>query len=256
MRSVELLSGQQMPLLGLGTWDLRGSQCSEVVGWALDMGYRHIDTAWMYKNQREVGAGIRASGVSYDEIFLTSKIWHTHLQPDQVLSQHAENLEQLGLDYVDLLLIHWPSDDMVLEETLDAFARIHEEGRARAIGVSNFSSTLVDDARQVSRIPISVNQIKYNLQNPEEALREHCQKNGIAVTAYVPLARGALTEHQASEAAAERHGKTAAQVALKWLVQKDVVVIPKASSRQHLRDNMDLFDWQLSDTEMSELERG
>ena len=206
MCSVQLPSGQQMPLLGLGTWDLRGRQCGEVVGWALDMGYRHIDTAWMYENQREVGEGIRSSGLSYDEIFLTSKIW--------------------------------------------------QEGRARAIGVSNFSCALVDEARQVSRLAISVNQIKYNLQNVEEALREHCQKNGIAVTAYTPLSRGALTGHQALEAAAERHGKTAAQVALKWLVQKDVVVIPKASSREHLRANMDLFDWQLSDSEMSELDRG
>ena len=256
MRSVQLLSGQQMPLLGLGTWDLRGRQCGEVVGWALDMGYRHIDTAWMYENQREVGEGIRSSGLSYDEIFLTSKIWHTHLQRDQVLSQHTENLEQLGFDYVDLLLVHWPGSDTDMEETLDAFAQIQEEGRARAIGVSNFSSALVDEARQVSRVAISVNQIKYNLQNLEEALREHCQKNDIAVTAYTPLARGALTGHQALEAAAERHGKTAAQVALKWLVQKDVVVIPKASSREHLRENMDLFDWQLSDSEMAELDRG
>lgn len=255
MRSVQLLSGQRMPLLGLGTWDLRGPQCREVVGWALEMGYRHVDTAWMYKNQREVGEGIRASSLSYDEIFLTSKIWHTHLKKEQVLSQHAENLEQLGFDYVDLLLVHWPSSDMVLGETLDAIAQLQEEGGARAIGVSNFSAELIDEARQVSRVPISVNQFKYNLQDPEETLREHCQKHGLVVTAYTPLARGALTAHQALASAAERHGKTAAQVALKWLVQKEVVVIPKASSRQHLQENMDLFDWELSDREMAALDR-
>lgn len=254
MRSVQLLSGRQMPLLGLGTWDLR-PQCRDVVGRAVGMGYRHIDTAWNYKNQREVGEGIRASGVSYDEVFLTSKIWHTHLKKDQVLSQHAENLEQLGFDYVDLLLIHWPSGDMVLGETLDAMGQLQEEGRARAIGVSNFSAELVDEARQLSRVPISVNQFKYNLQEPEEALREHCQRHGLVATAYTPLARGALTAHQALAATAERHGKTAVQVALRWLVQKDVVVIPKASSRQHLQENMDLFDWELSDREMAALDQ-
>ena len=255
MRSVQLLSGQQIPLLGLGTWDLRGQQCREVVGRALEMGYRHIDTAWMYENQREVGEAIRSSSLSYDEIFLTSKIWHTHLKRDQVLSQHAENLAQLGFGYVDLLLVHWPSSDMVVAETLDAFAQLQEEGRARAIGVSNFSSELIDQARQVSQVPINLNQFRCNVHNREEALREHCQKLGIAVTAYTPLARGALAEHEALESAAERHGKTAAQVALKWLVQKDVVVIPKASSSEHLLENMDLFDWQLSDREMAELDR-
>ena len=198
MHAITLTSGQEMPLLGLGTWDLRGSQCEEIVHAALEMGYRHIDTAWMYDNQREVGEGIRASDVAYDEVFLTSKIWKSHLKRDQVRSQHGENIAQLGFDYVDLLLIHWPSESGVpLGETLAAFAELQEENATRAVGVSNFSPGLVDNALETSRVAIVNNQFQYSLQRHDEKLRQHCQGQGVAVTAYSPLAKGSMAEAEA-----------------------------------------------------------
>ena len=243
-----------MPILGLGTWNLRGARCVESVQAALRMGYRHIDTAWLYENQSEVGEGIRASGVPYDEIFLTSKIWRDQLRKTAVLAQHEQNLQQLGFDCVDLLLIHWPNESVPLKETLDAFAQLQEEGKTRAIGVSNFPEHLVDEARRISSAPITVNQIKYSLHTPEEKLREHCQRHGVALTAYTPLEKGAVADSPEVRVVAAHHGKTPVQVSLRWLAQKDVIVIPKASSEEHLRENMNLFDWELSEEEMTILD--
>ncbi|MEE2657632.1 MAG: aldo/keto reductase [Candidatus Latescibacterota bacterium] len=247
---MKLLSGYEMPMLGLGTWDLRGSDGTRAVATALEMGYRHVDTAWMYENQQVVGEGIRASRVPYDEIFLTSKIWHTHLAADQVRAQHEENLSQLGFDYVDLLLIHWPKGEAPLGETLGAFAELVDEGKTRSIGVSNFSEALVDEAREVSDKQICVNQVKYNLREAPNALRQHCQQRRIAITAYTPTAKGSTYDEPAVTAAAQAHGKTPAQICLRWLVQQEIIVIPKAASEMHQRENMALFDWALSEAEM------
>ena len=254
MHAVQLSTGHDMPMLGLGTFQLRGPRCVASVEAALTMGYRHIDTAWRYENQREVGEGIRASGVPYDEIFLTSKIWRDQLSKTAALTQHQENLDQLGFEYVDLLLIHWPPATVPLEETLDVFAQLQEEGKTRVIGVSNFSESLVDEARRISRVQITVNQIRYNLHSQEEKLREHCQERGVVVTAYTPLERGRVADSSAIREIAQYHGKTPIQVALRWLVQKEVIVIPKASSEDHLRENLDLFNWELTQEEMIELD--
>jgi len=160
----ELLTGSHMPMLGLGTWDLRGAQCVRVIPQALEMGYRHLDTAWMYENQREVGAGLRASGMTRDEVFVTTKIWKTHLRPDDVRLQHTENFEQLGLDCVDLLLIHWPVDEVPIAETMGAFAELVDAGSGHVRGRQQLLRCLA--RRGPRRHPASLGRQPGEVQRP------------------------------------------------------------------------------------------
>ena len=255
MSVIELASGHAMPLLGLGTWQLRGDECTRVVQMALEMGYRHLDTAYNYKNQVAVARGLQASGIERGEVFVTTKIWPDALQYAQVHRQFAECVEQLATDYVDLLLVHWPNEAVPLAETLKAFDEIAASGRARSIGVSNFSPALIDQAREVASVPIVNNQIELHVGNVDTALLEHCRVHKVAVTAYRPLAKGDAADDMTLAAIGDKHGKSAAQVALRWLVQQEIVAIPKASSEQHLRANMDIFDWTLDAEEMGRLHR-
>lgn len=250
MTSITLPSGKAMPLLGLGTWELRGDQCAEVVELALGMGYRHIDTAHMYRNQEAVGKGIRNAGTAREELFITTKIWQDALRYDQVLSQFQTCLDQLQVDYVDLLLIHWPNEAVPLEETLRAFDEIQASGRSRHIGVSNFSNEQLDRAIALADAPICNNQIEFHVGRFEEAEWRHCTDRGVVVTAHRPLAVGAIANDAVLTEIGGTYGKTAAQTALRWLVQRNVVAIPKASSGPHLRDNMDIFSWTLSEADM------
>ncbi len=253
MSVIELASGHAMPLLGLGTWQLRGDECTRVVQMALEMGYRHLDTAYNYKNQVEVARGLQASGIGRGEVFVTTKIWPDALQYEQVHRQFAECIEQLATDYVDLLLVHWPNEAVPLAETLKAFDEIAASGGARSIGVSNFSPALIDEAREVASVPIVNNQIELHVGNVDTALLVHCRAHKVAVTAYRPLAKGDAADDAVLAAIGERYGKSAAQVALRWLVQQGIVAIPKASSQGHLRANMDIFDWAVDAEEMERL---
>lgn len=253
-RSATLLDGNTMPMLGLGTWDLRDTAGAEAIARALDMGYRHLDTAFMYDNQQAVGRGIRASGVPRDEIFVTTKITKDSLRPDDVRAQHAENLELLGFDSVELLLVHWPNDDIPIDETMGAFADLVDAGQTRSVGVSNFSEAQIDAAVAACRYPIVTNQVRYNVLDAPDALRAHCQAKDITITAYTPTTKGDASDQAAVSEAAAAHGKTATQVCLRWLVQQDLIVIPRSASAEHQRENMDLFDWELSDAEMAALE--
>jgi len=254
MTSVKLASGLSMPLLGLGTWELRGDKCAEVVERALGLGYRHIDTAYMYRNQEAVGLGIMQSGVPREELFVTTKIWHDALRHDQVLTQFQSCLDQLELDYVDLLLIHWPSEAVPFKETLAAFDAIHTSGRTRHIGVSNFSSKQVDEAIALAGAPICTNQVEFHPGRFEESLWRHNTEKGVIVTAHRPLAVGAVTQDATLADIGLTHKKSAVQVALRWLVQRRIVAIPKASTEAHLRDNMDIFSWTLTDEEMQQID--
>ena len=254
MENFELLSGHTMPALGLGTWELRNQQCKTVVKQAVEMGYTHIDTAWMYANQREIGDALQEIGAKRHELFITSKIWHTHMERDNVLSQCDECLDQLQTDYVDLLLIHIPSQTVPFEETLGAFKEIFDAGKAKSIGISNFNSDQVDEARDVSEVPISANQVEYNVHRNREELLSHCTKHRIHVTAHRPLAKGEIGDERLLNDIAGRHGKTAAQVAMRWLLQKGISVIPKSGSKEHLQENLDLFDWELSAAEMDQID--
>ncbi len=253
MQQVKLVTGYEMPVLGLGTWDLGGAAGKQAVVEALGMGYTHIDTAWMYENQREIGDVLREAGVDRSELFITSKVWRTHLHYDGVLEQCEETLRDLQTGYVDLFLIHWPDDETPMAETFRALQRIFEEGKARSIGVSNFTVDHMEEAQGVSGAPICVNQIKYHPGEEKRDVLRWCRDHKVVVTAYSPLGKGRVLKAPALVEAAERHGKTPAQVALRWLVQQGMVVIPKASSKAHLQENMDLFDWALSADEMARM---
>lgn len=254
MKNVKLASGQEMPILGLGTWKLKGRQCEQITKIAIEMGYTHIDTAWMYENQREIGNVLREIRIERQNLFITTKIWHTHLKHADVLSQFDVCLKDLQTEYVDLLLIHWPSDTVPFEETFSAFQEIYDAGKVKSIGISNFSIDQVNLACKVSDLPICTNQVEYNIHNNKEELRKHCHEHKMPITAHRPLAVGNLAADTELAEIGNRHGKTAAQVALRWLIQKEIITIPKSGSAPHLRENLDIFEWQLTEAEMHSLE--
>ncbi len=254
MENITLASGHEIPMLGLGTWRLKGRECKRIIKKAIEIGYTHIDTAWMYENQRAIGKALQDIRAEREELFITTKIWNTHLKHDDVLSQFDVCQSDLQMDYVDLLLIHWPNDDVPFEETFAAFQEIYDAGKVKSIGISNFSIEQVKKACEVSDLPICTNQVEYNVRNNKEALRVYCETRNIPITAHRPLAVGNLAEDTELTEIGNRHGKTASQVALRWLIQKGIITIPKSGSEPHLRENLDIFDWQLSEAEMQSLE--
>lgn len=247
------VQGFAIPKLGFGTWELTGAECYDAVRHALELGYRHIDTAQAYGNESEVGRAIADSGVDRDDLWVTTKIWRTNLRPDDVRRSTERSLQELRLDQVDLLLIHWPSDEVPLEQTLAAMDDLREAGRARAIGVSNFTPTLVEEALGLA--PILCDQVEYHPYLDQTELRELCVQNDLMLTAYSPLAKGRVPGDETLEEIGDAHGKSAAQVVLRWLLQQDnVVAIPRSSSADHREANLDAFDLELSDDEIGRID--
>jgi 2,5-diketo-D-gluconate reductase B len=227
-----------IPRLGFGTWRLSGAEAQEAVESALGLGYRAVDTAEMYANEAEVGAGIKASGLPRDDIFLTSKVWPTHLGAGEIRRACDASLSRLGTDYLDLYLVHWPARDMDLPRVMHDMARLREDGLVRAIGVANFPAGLLKRAIEVG-VPIAANQVEYHALLSQDRLLEITRAQNIVLTAYAPLAQGRLASNPQITAIAERHGATAAQVALAWLLRQDgVSVIPKAKSPDSQRANL------------------
>jgi 2,5-diketo-D-gluconate reductase B len=248
----QTIRGKKVPSLGLGTYRLTGDACERAVERALAMGYRHVDTAQMYGNEAEVGRGIEDSGVERGEIFLTTKIWPSDFAHDRVISKTRESLKKLRTDYVDLLLMHWPGDGVPLGETLGAMRELQEEGSVLHIGVSNFSPSLVEDATEHAEI--FSNQVQYHPYRNQDALLDQSQKMDYLLTAYTPLSRGGVQDDATLKEIGEAHGKTATQVALRWLVQQEKVsAIPKATGEEHLGENLDVFDFELSEEEMDRI---
>lgn len=240
-----------VPPLGLGTWDLRGTDCVRVVRAALDIGYRHLDTAQMYGNECEVGRGLAESGVDREQVFLTTKLWRDNLAPRMVALSFNESLEELGVDYVDLLLIHWPNSDVPLEHTLEAMVRIRESGKARAIGVSNFPSALWRRALELA--PVSVNQVEFHPYLGQTALVELARERDLQLVAYTPIAKGKIAQEPVIVEIARAHERAPAQVALRWLIQQGVAAIPKSSRRERLEENFRIFDFSLTDDQMTRI---
>ncbi|PUU92513.1 aldo/keto reductase [Halanaerobium sp.] len=245
MKYVKLNSGDQMPLLGLGTWQLRGQECTASVKEAIDIGYNHIDTADGYDNHQTVAKGIKESGVNREDLFITSKIKPENLHYEDIKADAQRFLDELGIEYLDLILIHWPNKDIPLKESLKALKEVKDEGLARNIGVSNFTINHLKDAMEIEPDLVAVNQVEFHPTLYQKELLDFCQENGIVLTAYSPLARGEVFENEVIKELAEKYEKSASKLALKWLIEKDVVAIPKASSREHLEANFDLFDWEL-----------
>lgn len=244
--------GVAVPALGLGTWRLSGAAGRDAVETALGLGYRHLDTAQAYGNEAEVGAALRASDVSRHEVFLTTKVWEDALAPEDVARTAEESLRRLGTDYVDLLLVHWPSRTVPLAETLGAFVRLQEAGKARHIGVSNFPPGLFAEALALA--PVACNQVEYHVFLDQSRLHGLCEKHGALLTAYRPLAGGALRQDETVRAIAEAHGCSPEQIGLRWLLQQSrVAAIPKAASAAHRRANLAVLDFSLSGVEMGQL---
>jgi 2,5-diketo-D-gluconate reductase B len=238
----------RLPKLGLGTWRLRGEDCTAAVLGALSRGYRHIDTAQMYGNEDAVGAALAATDVARGEIHLTTKVWWQNLAPSAMRRAVESSLTALRTDYVDLYLIHWPAPDMDLAASLGELVRIREAGLARHIGVSNFPLTLLRRAVEEIGAPIVCNQVEYHVLLDQSKLLAYMRSKGLALTAYCPLAQGRLAEHPALDAIAAKHGATAAQVALKWLVDQDgVAAIPKAGRAVSQQANLDALRLTLDD---------
>lgn len=245
--------GARIPLSGLGTWDLRGRTCARVVEQALRMGYRHIDTAEMYDNEREIGEGLRASGVPRNEVFVTTKVWPSHFAPRELARAAKESLVKLRMSEVDLLLLHWPNPQVPLSETLGALCKVKQDGMARHIGVSNFNTKLLEEATSLASEPLVCNQFEMHPFLDQSKLVTACQDRDMAVVAYSPIARGSAKNDAALARIGKVYGKTAAQVCLRYLVQQNVVVIPRTSKIERLEENMSIFDFALSDAEMSEI---
>ncbi|HEY6701357.1 MAG TPA: aldo/keto reductase [Pseudolabrys sp.] len=244
--------GFRIPIIGLGTWALRGRDCARLTEQAIRIGYGHIDTAQMYDNEREVGEGVRASGLR-SEVMVTTKVQPTLLAPLDLERSVKESLARLRLDVIDLLLIHWPNPRVPLAETFGAMAKMKREGYTRQIGVSNFTVSLLEEANRVSSEPLVCDQVECHPFLNQDKVIEACRKHGMAVVAYSPIARGGAKGDKLLEKIGKAHGKTAAQVCLRWLVQQGVVVIPRTSRVERLEENFSLFDFELSDAEMREI---
>lgn len=246
-------NGARIPALGLGTWELRGRLCARVVEQALRLGYRHIDTAQVYENERDVGEGIRASGVRRDAIFLTTKIWTNRFAPNDLERSAKESLFKLRLPEVDLLLLHWPSRHVPLAETLGALAHAKKLGLTRHVGVSNFTVALVEEAVVLSPEPLVCDQVEYHPYLDQSKVRAACAQHNLALVAYSPIAKGRIKNDTTLARIGKAHGKTAAQVCLRWLVQQNVVSIPRTSRVERLSENINIFDFELSDEEMNQI---
>jgi diketogulonate reductase-like aldo/keto reductase len=252
MHSVDA-NGATIPALGLGTWTLKGDECSEMVAHAIEVGYRHLDTAAMYKNEDAVGEGLRRSGIARKDVFVTTKVWWTDLAPADLRASAERSLDLLGLDQVDLLLIHWPNDAIPLGGTIEALNRARQDGLARHIGVSNFTTRHLAEALRLSEAPLVANQVEHHPYLDQSRVYAACRSAGMAMVSYCPLYRGGdLFAEQAITSAAERHGKSPGQIVLRWHVQQDgVVAIPRTTKRERLKENIDIFDFALSETEMT-----
>ncbi|GAC1645870.1 MAG: aldo/keto reductase [Bradyrhizobium sp.] len=252
MRYVEA-NGAKIPAIGLGTWELRGRACARLVEQAIKLGYRHIDTAQVYENEREVGEGLRASGVRREEVFVTTKVWTTHFAPNDLERSTKDSLAKLRLSEVDLLLLHWPNPQVPLSETLGALARVKQLGMVRHIGVSNFTVALIDEAVAACPEPLACDQVEYHPYLDQTKVKEACARHGMALVAYSPVAKGRVKDDATLTRIGRAHGKTAAQVCLRWLVQQNVSAIPRTSRIERLSENIDIFDFALSDEEIDEI---
>jgi len=252
MQAIEA-QGARIPILGLGTWDLRGRTCARMVEEALKLGYRHIDTAAMYENERAVGEGLRASGVPRAEVFIVTKVWQSDLAAKDFERSTKTSLANLKLDHVDLLLIHWPNPRIPLAETIGALCKMKREGFTRHIGVSNFTVDLLAQATKLSSEPLVCNQIECHPLLDQSAVIAACRKYGMAVVAYSPIARGSASSSDVLARIGRAHGKTAAQVCLRWLVQQGIAVIPRTSKIERLRENLAIFDFELTAAEMQQI---
>ncbi|MCL6637604.1 MAG: aldo/keto reductase [Alicyclobacillus sp.] len=251
---VTLNNGVTMPWLGLGVYKVEeGEEVERAVQTALQVGYRSIDTAALYRNEAGVGRALRASGVPRDEVFITTKVWNSDQGYDSTLQAFAASREKLGVDVVDLYLIHWPVKGKYLD-TWRALETLYEEGKVRAIGVSNFQIHHLQDILAMCKVRPAVNQVECHPYLTQTELRTFCEQHEIRMEAWSPLAKGRVLDDPVVQAIARQHGKTPAQVVIRWHLQHQVVVIPKSVRPERIRANADVFDFELSAADMAALD--
>jgi diketogulonate reductase-like aldo/keto reductase len=249
-RATNLSDGAEMPLLGLGVWQIRhGRQCIDAVRSALDLGYRHIDTAQAYGNEESVGQGLGESGVPRDEVFVTTKFHPSRKDPVEELER---SLERLGVERVDLYIVHWPKGGPTW--AWPDMERAHELGYARSIGVSNFNAAELQQLLPVARVAPVVNQVQFSPYEYREGLLDACRENRITLEAYSPLGHGRHVGSETATRIAQRHGRTSAQVLLRWCIERDIPLIAKSTHRERIAENADIFAFSLSSEEMAELD--
>ena len=247
--------GARIPAIGLGTMTLKEGICVDMVAAALRHGYRHLDTAQMYGNEREVGEGLRASGIGRDEVFVTTKVWHDRLRAGDLERSVDESLARLKLSAVDLLLVHWPNPAVPLAETIPALCKVKRAGLTRHIGVANFTIAMLDEAVRLADEPLVTDQIEVHPFLDQTKVIAACRRHGVAVTAYCPIARGRVAGNDVLARIGKAHGKSVGQVSLRYLVQQGVIPIPRTSRVERLDENLAIFDFALSDAEMAEIPR-
>lgn len=248
---------QVLPMIGLGTFRLKGDEVKQSIKSALAAGYRHIDTAQMYENEEAVGEAIKESGIPREELFITTKVWHDFLEGDKPVESLRESLKKLGTDYVDLALIHWPSpgNAVPMESYIGKLNEAREQGLTRYIGISNFTMAQVDEALSVpGGEHIITNQIEVHPFLANKKVIKHCQAKGLQVTGYMPLAVGKVMKDPVLQEIARAHDATPAQIALAWVVQQDVVVIPSSTKPDHQKANLAALDIRLSDEEVARID--
>ena len=248
-------NGANIPAIGLGTWPMSGQECIGAVQAALDAGYRHVDTAAMYKNEAEVGEAIAGHSLPRNEIFVTTKVWYEQIGDGDLQRSAEASLQKLKMDDVDLLLIHWPNSSIPLAESIGALCDARRRGLARNIGVSNFPSAMLAEAVSLADEPLCANQVEYHPFLNQDAVLTACRRHGMAMTSYAPIARaGALLNEAVIRDIAREKGRNEAQIVLRWHIQQDqVVAIPKSSDPARIRSNLDLEGFELSDDEMARI---
>lgn len=250
----EIVKNAKIPALGLGTAQLTGEECINTVEEALNLGYRHIDTAQLYGNESEIGKAIENSQIDRNKIFIVTKIKRKNLEKTKLYQSFINSLEKLRTNYVDLLLIHAPSRKVPIQESINEMNKLQNKDKIKHIGVSNFSVEKTKKAMKVSSTPIITNQVKYHPMYGQEKLLKFCLNEDICLTAYSPLARGKIHGNRTLKKIGSKYNKNEFQTALRWLIQQDkVVTIPKASSRKHLEENIDIFDFELNREEMKKI---
>jgi len=247
--------GARIPQIGLGTMTLKGDVCVQAVKTALQLGYRHLDTAAYYENEKENGEGLRGSGIKREDVLICTKVRQGDLMPDDFGRVVDQSLKNLQLPYVDLLLIHWNNPDIPFKLSVGALCKAKKDGLAKHVGVANFTTGMLDEAWAVTSEPLVCNQIEMHPFINQDKVLAACKKHGMAVVAYCPIARGKVPGADALERIGKAHGKSAAQVSLRYLVQRGVCAIPRTATPAHLKQNLEVFDFNLSDAEMAELKK-
>lgn len=248
------LQDTKIPALGFGTYKLKGPEAEVAIIKALETGYRHIDTAQIYDNEKEVGNAILASGVQREDIFLTTKIWMDKVRDGDLQASADASLKKLKTEYVDLLLIHWPVKDVPFSEQLKALQEVQASGKAKMIGVSNFNIPMVREVVETIGAPVVTNQVEYHPFLLQKPMLDYLKAHRMFLTAYSPLAQGHVTGNPKIEEIAKKYSKTAGQITLRWLVQQpNVAAIPKSGTEQRIRENFDIFDFTLTDDDMRQI---